>query len=190
MIYKFDKEKFVFKKIKFSKTFLIAIGLCLAIISTLFYIGDILHKKQLLNSYKNMEHQLVVQETDPFTKDKLVVMLKELNIKFPHIAMAQSMIETGQWKSKIFKQNNNLFGMKEAKFRITTAGGTQDNHAYYIHWRESVYDYAFYQCRYLSNIDTEAKYFEYLQASYAEDPNYVNSIKAIIEREKLKSLFM
>jgi flagellum-specific peptidoglycan hydrolase FlgJ len=103
--------------------------------------------------------------------------------------MAQSMIETGKWKSNIFKENHNLFGMKEAKQRVTTAGGTQNNHAFYQSWRESVYDYAFYQCRYLATINTEAEYYQYLSNSYASDKRYVEVLKKTIETNNLKQYF-
>jgi len=52
-----------------------------------------------------------------------------------------------------------------------------------------VYDYAFYQCRYLSKINSEEEYFQYLDASYAEANNYVGSLKVVIEKEKLRELF-
>jgi hypothetical protein len=42
--------------------------------------------------------------------------------------------------------------MKQARIRVNTAKGTNLNHAYYDTWMESLYDYAFYQCRYMSNI--------------------------------------
>jgi uncharacterized FlgJ-related protein len=90
----------------------------------------------------------------------------------------------------VFKENHNLFGMKEATLRITTAKGTQNGHAYYDSWEQSVYDYAFYQCRYLSKINTENEYFLYLSSVYAEaGDGYVNLIKKIINEQKLKEKF-
>ena len=124
-----------------------------------------------------------------FSEDKLIEMLVSLNVKFPHIVLAQSKLETGNYSSKIFKENNNLFGMKEARVRIHTSKGTQFNHAYYSHWRESVYDYAFYQCRYLSTLHTEDEYYAYLSKSYAEATNYVNILKSMVIKEKLKDKF-
>jgi flagellum-specific peptidoglycan hydrolase FlgJ len=79
--------------------------------------------------------------------------------------------------------------MKEAVSRITTAEGTQFNHAYYVNWRESVYDYAFYQNRYLTNVRTESEYYAMLSASYAEASNYVEVLKSTVEKQNLKSLF-
>lgn len=131
----------------------------------------------------------VSDTTGEFSTDKMVYLMKELNIKYPHIVFAQSLIETGHFDSKIFKENNNLFGMKQARTRVTTAQGTQYNHAYYDNWRESVYDYAFYQCRYLSGLKNEEEYLAYLGRSYAEDPNYVSKIRGLVKRENLKELF-
>ena len=131
----------------------------------------------------------VSDTTGEFSTDKMVYLMKELNIKYPHIVYAQSLIETGYFDSKIFKENNNLFGMKQARTRVTTAQGTQYNHAYYDNWRESVYDYAFYQCRYLSGLNNEEEYLAYLGRSYAEDPNYVSKIRGLVKRENLKELF-
>jgi uncharacterized FlgJ-related protein len=120
---------------------------------------------------------------------KLVEELKRLKVKFPYIVMAQSILETGHWKSQVFKENNNLFGMKQATIRINTAKGTNLNHAYYDNWQESVYDYAFYQCRYMGAANTEEEYFLALGASYAEAGNYVQALKTVITKEKLKELF-
>jgi hypothetical protein len=79
--------------------------------------------------------------------------------------------------------------MKEAKSRINTAVGTNLNYAYYQNWKESVYDYAFYQCQYLSQIKTEEEYFSYLESSYAESPEYVASIRSTIQKENLRDIF-
>lgn len=142
---------------------------------------------------ENFEKELLIldlqQERNKFTQEKFVNELKRLNVKFPYIVMAQSILETGHWKSQVFKENHNLFGMKQANIRINTAKGTNLNHAYYDDWRESVYDYAFYQCRYMGNADTEEEYYLALGASYAEADNYVQALKTVIAKEKLKELF-
>lgn len=131
----------------------------------------------------------VVEEKNEFSEEKLINMIKDLNLKFPHIILAQAKLETGNFTSNIFKENHNLFGMKEAKLRVNIARGTQYNHAFYNHWTESVYDYAFYQSTYLSKLKTEEQYFTYLGESYAEADRYVETLKGMIERENLKELF-
>ena len=142
---------------------------------------------------ENFERELLIldlqQEKNKFTQEKFAAELERLNVKFPHIVMAQSIIETGHWTSNVFKENHNLFGMKQATVRINTANGTQNGHAYYDDWYQSVYDYAFYQCRYLGGISTEEDYYAYLSQNYAEAGNYVQILKNVVEKEKLKDLF-
>jgi hypothetical protein len=80
--------------------------------------------------------------------------------------------------------------MREARVRVNTAKGTNLNHAYYDNWKESVYDYAFYQCRYMSNADSEAEYYAALDASYAAaGGGYSKALKQLIEKEQVKSKF-
>lgn len=124
-----------------------------------------------------------------FSEENLVELIKQWNIKFPHIVLAQSMLETNNYKSSIFKENHNLFGMKEAKRRVTVSKGTNRNHAYYNNWIESLLDYGFYQSHYLNEIRTEQQYFNYLSQYYAEDSNYITKIKKIIKEKKLKNKF-
>jgi uncharacterized FlgJ-related protein len=185
MFYIYDKKNLLHKKIGFLKVIGGSVFVTTSIAICSYYIG----MASGFQTLTDVEKAIVIKKTDEFEKEKLVQMLKDLNVKFPHIVMAQSITETGHWKSSIFLENHNLFGMKEAQRRITTAEGTNRNHAYYNHWRESVYDYAFYQCRYLSSIRTESEYFQYLSASYAEAGDYVDILKKVIEREGLKQLF-
>jgi len=187
MIYRYDKNSLLFKKD--TKTIKLTV-LFIFLISAFFFTLGRYAKIKVLDDY---EKELLVvnlkEEHDKFTKEKFVETLKALNVRFPHIVMAQSMVETGSWTSRIFKENHNLFGMKQATRRVTTAGGTENNHAYYDNWKESVYDYAFYQCRYLSSVQTEEQYFTYLAKSYAENPDYVAILRKTIEAHNLKKYF-
>jgi flagellum-specific peptidoglycan hydrolase FlgJ len=79
--------------------------------------------------------------------------------------------------------------MKEAKIRATLAKGTNRGHAYYENWQSSVVDYALYYATYLSDIKTEGEYFEYLRQNYAQDPTYVERLKSLIKKRKLKAKF-
>ena len=128
----------------------------------------------------------VIQEvkTTDFTEEKLIEYVKELNIKFPHIVLAQARLESGNFKSNIFKENNNLFGMKEAKQRISTNKGTNLGHAKYENWKECVVDYALYQATYLSKFKTEEQYYSYLADNYAANGNYIKLVKKIAKDYK------
>ena len=185
MLYLYDKKNLIHRKLNFLKTAgYLAAGI--GIVSVASYYTGI---NSSLDNMTEYERVIMIKKHDEFSQDKLVEMLKDLNVKFPHIVLAQAKTESGHFKSGIFFENNNLFGMKEAQRRITTAEGTNRNHAYYNHWRESVYDYAFYQCRYLSGIKSEADYFQYLGASYAEDTQYVSKLKNMVDKESLRKLF-
>jgi hypothetical protein len=172
----------------FGKIITIVTAVSIILGSTSLYVGYNLGRNTLI-SLTDEEKLIIIQEYNKFNEDKLIDKLKELNVNFPYIALAQAKLETGNYTSKIFRESNNLFGMKEAKSRITTAKGTQFNHAYYESWTESVYDFAFHQCRYLPNIKNEEQYFQYLGQNYAEDPNYINRLKDIINKENIKSKF-
>lgn len=130
------------------------------------------------------ELRLIIEKHDEFTTEKLHQYIKDLNIKFPDIVYAQACLETGQFSSEVFKNNRNLFGMKEAKVRPTTNCGTDLGHAIYFTWRESVMDYALYQAAFLSDIRTEEEYYNYLSQFYAEDPSYVVKVKTIVAQNQ------
>lgn len=191
MLYFYSKSGLEFKNI--SRKFIIGLlgyTAFLVLGTVLFTDKTEYTRNEVIETITPEERLIVINQNEfEFSEDTLVYLLTELNVKFPHIVLAQSIIETGHWSSRIFKENNNLFGMKEAYVRVHTAKGTQHNHAYYENWRESVYDYAFYQCRYLGGIKTEEEYLQYLSRSYAEAPNYIQSIKRVIENEKLREKF-
>lgn len=164
--------------------------LIILIIFLFFYFG---YKIGLNQKFKNINlnhEQLIIilneNENESFTPQLLYDYLIELNVKFPDIVFAQACLETGFFKSNIFKINHNLFGMKEATKRIKISKGTELGHAYYDNWKESVIDYAFYQATYLSDIKTETQYLEFLDKNYAESQDYKNSIIRIIKNNPLK----
>lgn len=187
MIYKYDKKMLEYKQINLSS---ISIKFILAII-VLTIIMSLTTKPDYkqLDDLNEREISIVLSKHNEFTQNRLVNRIKELNFKFPHIVLAQAMLETGNFNSKMFNENNNLFGMKEAKVRLNTAGGTQYGHAYYDSWVESLYDYALYSATYLHKLKSEREYYEYLSKFYAEDTSYVNRLKEIITKENLKSKF-
>jgi hypothetical protein len=187
MFYKLDNETLLYRRDW--RKFYVLLFIIVILISSSFIIGN----NCAVNPLHEFEKELILiniqQEKSRFTEEKFVNEINRLRIRFPHIVMAQSILETNRWSSRIFIESNNLFGMKEAKARITTASGTHLNHAYYENWMESLYDYGFYQSRYLGKIKTEEEYYLYLQESYAEDVSYVSKLKNIVQKEKLKNLF-
>ena len=187
-LYRYDHQDLNLSRITYWKIFLSSLSV-VGFFSLVFYTYGRLVQLKSLSDYEKEILIVDINSQNDFSQDKLVEMLKELNVRFPHIVLAQSRLETGGYKSRIFRENNNLFGMKQATVRVNTASGTQHNHAYYETWRESVYDYAFYQTRYLSGAKTEAEYLYILGQSYAEDPTYVDKLKREIQQKGLRQLF-
>lgn len=110
-----------------------------------------------------------------FSEQTLKRFIYMIGIEHPEIVFIQAKIESGNFKSNIFKEGNNLFGMKVAKQRITTAIGKIRGHAAYSSWKHSVLDYKFMQDKYGKG-KTQKEYLAYL-TRYAQDPNYINKIK-------------
>jgi uncharacterized FlgJ-related protein len=189
MFYKYNKQKLLFEPIY--REIIVLGSICFIIVAFTLLSGIVVGKNITKAQIIELEGGIHIlrNEDKVFSKKDLVNMIKELDIKYPYIVLAQSILETGHWTSLVFKENHNLFGMKMANKRIKTAKGTQLNHAYYSNWQESVYDYAFYQCRYLSKINSEQEYYDALDATYAEAFKYSEKLKEIIKNEKLKEIF-
>ena len=93
------------------------------------------------------------------------------------------------YESKIFKENNNLFGMKEARVRLNLAKGTQHGHAYYDDWKESLTDYALWYSTYANKCKNEKQLYKLLNKQYAEANYYPQALQRIIKRDQLESKF-
>lgn len=178
MIYKYDKETLNYTKVT-GRWILTTFAVVLMVSAALsFYTLRHINEVKFISQETKAIILREADEANKFSPEKLKVYILELNIKYPHIVLAQTHIETGHYTSHIFIENNNLFGMKVATQRPTTNKGEESGHAYYENWKESVVDYAFYQAKYLSDIRTDKEYLEYLKKYYAEDPSYMPKLIA------------
>ena len=181
MIHSYDKNELKYKNV-FKKVLMYCVTGC---IMSITLVSGLIYYFTSEIKYVSEETRLsIIKEENKFSPDKLKQSLKDLNVKFPHIVYAQAQVETGNFTSKIFKENNNLFGMREATVRPSTNKGTEHGHAYFETWYDSVLDYALYQAQYLSDIKTESEYFQYLSQHYAEAGNYVEVLKKVISEGK------
>ena len=185
MFYKFNQDTLEFQRVKPSTY----IKGGLLVLAVTIIVGFSSSPRPVLKNLTPEEKLIVVREYNGFTEKALIEKIKSLNFKFPYIILAQSYQETGNYKSTIFRENSNLFGMKQAVVRANLAKGTNRGHAYYDTWQDSLIDYALYSATYLSDIKTEGEYFEYLRQNYAEDKSYVTRLKALINKRGLKSKF-
>lgn len=192
MIYVFNYQKLDFEPVRRIGRFsTIAISASLVFCYFFFWAGQQSVEPIVVERVETQVHvvEQPISELAPFSEQALKEMIDDLNIRFPHIVFAQAVLETGHFSSPIFLNNNNLFGMKEARVRQNVASGTQMGHACYNTWQESVVDYALYQARYLSHIKTERDYLDYLNNHYAEAQNYHNALDLLIKRLDLRELF-
>lgn len=119
-------------------------------------------------------------EVEDFSEDRLKSYLLEVKVKFPEIVLAQAKLESANFKSELFVNHNNMFGMRIANSRPTLGENKGTGYASYYDWKSSVLDYTLYQSRYLKQYNTKDKYLERLGQVYAEDPNYVSKLRKLI----------
>lgn len=113
--------------------------------------------------------------SEKFSEKALIALMLELNIKYPEIALSQARLETGNFTSAIFKENHNLFGMKMAEKRPSSAIGINRGHAAYSNWKESVVDYALFQSFIIAKIQNVSResYRKHIQKYYSETSDYL-----------------
>lgn len=125
-----------------------------------------------------------INESD-FSEKALVSFMKKLKIKYPETVLAQARLETGNFTSDIFKENHNLFGMKLAETRPTSAIGVNRGHAQYRNWKDSVIDYALLQSYIIAKLpNLNAKeYRTYIQKFYSETSDYLVRMDRTMDTE-------
>jgi flagellum-specific peptidoglycan hydrolase FlgJ len=138
---------------------------------------------------KIIHNNTTVITTIPFSEAALIEQLNKCNIKYPHIVLAQAKLESSNFSSENFKKNNNLVGLRKARRRVTTSLSEKNTYAYYRDWVDCIYDICMWQSSFANNASSEEEYFRILQEKYAEDPQYVNKLKNIIEKGKLRAIF-
>lgn len=123
----------------------------------------------------------------PSHKDVFIAIVNS-DIKFPEIAFAQAILESGHFKSKIAKHNNNLFGMRMPKQRETTAIGTKYGYAKYKSWQTSVRDYKLWQDNLFKRYPNMSlsQFKSYINRMYSTSYNYIAKVNTIVNKNKHK----
>ena len=109
MFYTYDKKNLQFKKVDRKQAALVIGGILAILAFSTSITPGVRTSKETITI---VEHDTVY--TQKFSEENLIRYMKELNIKYPHIVLAQARIESGTYTSNIFKENHNLFGMKKA----------------------------------------------------------------------------
>jgi flagellum-specific peptidoglycan hydrolase FlgJ len=126
------------------------------------------------------------------TKDSIIdcnYYFQKHRIRFSHIVYAQAILESDNFKSNLYKNNNNLFGMKVPAQRFTFCINPFDygNYSKYESIEYCILDYKAWQMQNAYNIYTEEGYFNLLSNIYAEDKNYINKLKKIRNENKSRN---
>lgn len=155
----------------------------------LFPISNVENKTtNSMYSFKTTTFRDMVEErknhikNEEFSFELFIEYLNLNGVKNRPIVVSQSILETANFSSLIFQENNNLFGMKEPSIRPTKAIGTNRGHAIYKHWTCSVEDYVLWY-QFMTRNREYANYLEFLSnMGYAEDPDYLLKLQ-IIKRD-------
>jgi hypothetical protein len=188
-LYKWDCKQLEMVKIK-PRVILISV----MIIAWFSFVISVISYKEGLKTGKNekiTENDVVLlymdSENNSFSKRNFYEYLKRINIKFPELVFAQAMKESG-FKSTIWKDNHNPFGMKEATKRPNKQNGVQHGHANYDTWKDACIDYAFYQSYVgLSKVKTKDDYLQclkemnYFDTEHPGNESYLSDLKNIAD---------
>ena len=101
------------------------------------------------------------------TIENLYAALKKHGIKYPKIVLAQAILETGHFRSRVCNEYNNLFGLRHSKGYFT-----------FIHWEESVVAYRDkVQYKHREN----ENYYAFLKRiGYSTSKDYVRKVREIV----------
>jgi len=178
-LYYLNRTKLVYKRVN---GYYIIIGILISYI--LLYV--VLPTKIIESITHHKTPAIIVDDNNTFSKDLLIEMLFESNVKYPMVVYAQAVLESSNFTSESFRSYNNLFGLKKARQRPTMAKTTIGlGHGYFETWRECVADYCILQTFHREKLKTITSDNEYLRhlidIGYAEDTVYINKLTDIIK---------
>lgn len=110
-----------------------------------------------------------VPKLDELTIANLYAALKRHGIKYPKIVLAQALLETGNFRSRLCREGNNLFGLRHSRGYYT-----------FDHWEESVIayrDWVQYKHR-----DGESYYAFLKRIGYASAKDYIYKVRKIADQ--------
>ncbi|MDR2146434.1 MAG: glucosaminidase domain-containing protein [Tannerella sp.] len=120
------------------------------------------------------------QQESSSLEDSIYNFIKNMNIAHPDIAFAMAKLESANFTSKIFREQNNLFGMRESFKRPYIRDSVVNGYSSYANWKESIIDYALWQTYSAKNMERNA-FLQLLQQTYAEDSTYIQTINKLIK---------
>lgn len=124
----------------------------------------------------------------PDTSNHIVNKIKQSDIKYKDVVLAQAALESTWFTSGIAKSNHNLFGMKDS--RRTVSNRVKNGYAYYKSYDESILDFYLWQTTIIHNhhIHNKEQYINYLSKHYTKNKKtgirYKRDIHSILKSNK------
>lgn len=146
--------------------------LLIVFMSLLFYIDYKTYRVNEINNTEQIEHNIVVSKDTTIIKDYVYNALCRYKVNAANIVLSQAIIESRHFTSKLFKENNNLFGMKHPSRRPTTSLYSYNGYAYYESIDDCILDYLLWQLWGNKHKLSDKEYLSEGLSGYAEDPNY------------------
>lgn len=106
--------------------------------------------------------------------------IKFLDLEHPAVVMVQCRMESGNFKSGICLQNNNMLGMRHPGKRPNLSEGKRNGYAVYESWQYCLIDYAIWQSRYAVKYKTDEDYINFLGKIYGSDSLYVEKVNTML----------
>lgn len=130
-------------------------------------------------SQKNQDEVLAKYKDQPISDSAFVEASKMIGLQNIDLLLKQAKLESNNFKSKLFKNGNNMFGMRKPAQRETFAKKEKlMGYATFDSWIHSLLDYKlWYDINPKRNSET---YFEFLKRrNFAQDLNYIKKIKNV-----------
>ena len=188
MLYEFNKTNFTYEPTSLANIVFKRVLLFILIFGTIIGICSFNYIRSNKNEVIYSTEVIDVITKNSFSIERLKLEIYRSGFKFPDIVYAQAIIESSHFKSPVYKENNNIFGMKEARSRLTLAIGTNLNHAQYNNWIDAVKDRLIYEALYLNDLN-RSEYLTYLDKTYARaesETYYSDLIKSVIKKYNIK----
>ena len=183
ILVRYNKETLNIEEVKYWKVFVCFFGIIL-----LFLLSSFIMPKDEEIKYIKTETEVNIITNNSFSEENLIKEIQRLPFKYKDVILAQCILESGNFKSPVFKQCNNLLGLREAKQRLTLATGTHLNHATFKTWKECLLDRLIFEAKYMHDL-SRSEYLFYLNKVYAEAGGYSKVLEQMIKNNKLKEKF-
>jgi uncharacterized FlgJ-related protein len=186
-LHRFNSEKLIYEPVNKFKYLGKYIGITIGILVSIGIFSSFRYTEQIKTEYIHSEEVINLITNESFSREKFIEEVVASGFKFPEIIIAQAYIESEHFKSPVWKENNNMLGMRLATTRFTLATGENLKHAVFKNWKDCVKDRLIYEALYLNKLNKQ-QYYHYLDHVYARAKGktaYTDLIKQVIKQNKL-----